>query len=450
MSSRTDGRASAQPRGRSALSRLVALDAARFAADTWSARPLVTRAEDLPGGLGDLFDEAAVDELVSRRGLRTPFLRVARNGQTLGDREFTQGGGVGAAIGDQVSDDKLLRLFGDGATIVLQGLHRTWGPLIDFTQQLAAELGHPVQANAYVTPTQSTGFSDHYDVHDVFVLQVGGEKRWRLRSPVHPAPLRDEPWTDRRDAVTQAGAAPPAVETTLRPGDVLYLPRGWIHSATALGGVSTHLTLGIHVWTRRHVADALLAAAVAEVSRDPQVRASLPLAADGLARGRLTADVDLVRAALVRALETVDADVVADSLQRQARAAQRPAPLGPLAQLAAADSLTPDTVVRLRPHLEARLGQSPGGGVVLVSRLGDVAVGREEVSSLVALVAGGVLTAEMVGTDLCRRLLRLGLAVVDDTSIRRADDVQRADDDELQTVSVDRSDPPASAAGRRR
>ena len=85
---------------------------------------------------------------------------------------------MGAGVADQVSDDKLVRLFADGATMVLQGLHRVWPPIIAFSQQLAAELGHPVQANAYVTPPQNQGFSDHYDVHDVFVLQIAGEKRW--------------------------------------------------------------------------------------------------------------------------------------------------------------------------------------------------------------------------------------------------------------------------------
>ncbi len=204
MTAGTTSRVPTQQHGRSALQRLVPVDAAQFAADTWGTSPLVTRAADLPGGLLELFAEGAVDELVSRRGLRAPFLRVARDGQTLGDREFTQGGGVGASVADQVSDDKLLRLFAGGSTIVLQGLHRTWSPLIDFCQALAEQLGHPVQANAYVTPRQSTGFSDHYDVHDVFVLQVGGEKHWRLRPPVHPAPLRDEPWTDHRTAVVEA------------------------------------------------------------------------------------------------------------------------------------------------------------------------------------------------------------------------------------------------------
>ena len=97
MTAGTTGRVPTQQRGRSALQHLVAVGAARFAADTWGRSPLVTPAADLPGGLPDLFGDAAVDELVSRRGLRAPFLRVARNGQTLGDREFTQGGGVGAA-----------------------------------------------------------------------------------------------------------------------------------------------------------------------------------------------------------------------------------------------------------------------------------------------------------------------------------------------------------------
>jgi NAD(P)-dependent dehydrogenase (short-subunit alcohol dehydrogenase family) len=49
---------------------------------------------------------------------------------------------------------------------------------------LAADLGHPTQVNAYITPPSSRGFSPHYDVHDVFVLQVAGEKHWRIHEPV--------------------------------------------------------------------------------------------------------------------------------------------------------------------------------------------------------------------------------------------------------------------------
>ena len=100
----------------------------------------------------------------------------------------------------------MLELFADGHTVVLQGLHRLWPPLIDFAGALTTDLGHPVQINAYVTPRSSQGFSAHYDVHDVFVLQVAGEKRWRIHAPVLAAPLRDQPWTDHRAAVEARAA----------------------------------------------------------------------------------------------------------------------------------------------------------------------------------------------------------------------------------------------------
>jgi hypothetical protein len=414
MSAGTTSRVPARERGHSALQRLVSLDADEFARDQWARTPVVTRAADLPDGLLDLFGEGSVDELVSRRGLRAPFLRVAQNGRTLGDREFTEGGGVGASVADQVSDDKLLHLFAGGATIVLQGLHRTWGPLIDFTQQLAEELGHPVQANAYVTPSQNTGFSDHYDVHDVFVLQMAGEKRWRVRPPVLDSPLRDQPWTEIRAQVEEAGRRSPDHDFTLRPGDVLYLPRGWIHSATALGGVSTHLTLGVHVWTRRHVADELIAIALAEASRDERVRASLAVAPTGFDHQAIAPDVELVRAALVRALSEIDTAAVVDALEARARGTQRAAPIGPLAQVAAAEALRPETTLQLRPHVAARLVPSGDGPARLRSRLADFPVETHDVGTFVALVAGGVLRADMVGLDLARRLMLAGLLVVAD------------------------------------
>ncbi|WP_323096441.1 cupin domain-containing protein [Intrasporangium sp. YIM S08009] len=400
--------------GHSALARLVPLSQSGFASEHWGRQPLVSRSDELLAGAADLLGRDDVDELVSRRGLRTPFLRVARDGRTLGDREFTAAGGVGAGIADQVSDDKLLGHFAAGATIVLQGLHRTWGPIIDFAQQLADELGHPVQANAYVTPRQSRGFDDHYDVHDVFVVQTSGEKQWRLRPPVRPAPLRDDPWTDHRSDVEEAARHDPVHEFTLRPGDVLYLPRGWIHSATALGGVSTHVTIGVHVWTRRHLADELATLAVGAASRAERVRSTLPLSPGGPRAASVVDDVEVAREALVEALQAVPAREVVAALQRRWRDTQRAAPVGPLAQVTAAEDVGGDSCVRLRPHLDARLGGEPDGGARLTSRLPDLTVEEHDVGALIALVDDGVLRADMVGLDLTRRLLLAGLVVLDD------------------------------------
>ncbi|HWO67341.1 MAG TPA: cupin domain-containing protein, partial [Umezawaea sp.] len=252
-------RSASRSSDREALRRCVGVEPDRFADEHWGRGPLLTRAADLPRAFDDLFDLAQADELLSRRGLRTPFLRVARDGSVLGSSQFTRGGGVGAEIADQVADDRVAALFAEGSTLVLQGLHRLWPPLIDFATDLGADLGHPVQVNAYLTPPQSQGFSAHYDVHDVFVLQVAGHKRWRVHEPVHPDPLRDQPWADHADAVAERAALAPLIDEVLAPGDALYLPRGYLHSAVAQGGISAHLTVGVHVLTRYALVEALLA-----------------------------------------------------------------------------------------------------------------------------------------------------------------------------------------------
>src|SRR5215203_4029325 len=78
----------------SALTRLIAVERDKFAAEYWGQEPLLSAAADLPGGFSELLDANAIDELVSKRGLRTPFLRVAKNGTTLADKAFTTAGGV--------------------------------------------------------------------------------------------------------------------------------------------------------------------------------------------------------------------------------------------------------------------------------------------------------------------------------------------------------------------
>ncbi|MCM2410859.1 JmjC domain-containing protein [Streptomyces sp. RKAG290] len=375
--------------------RLTGLRREDFARDFWAHTALLTRRA---GDFSDLFSADAVDELVSRRGLRTPFLRAAKNGSTLAESAFTSSGGVGATISDQLDDTALWREFADGATLVLQALQRTWGPVAEFSAGLSTELGHPVQANAYVTPPQSRGFDDHYDVHDVFVLQIEGAKRWIVHRPVHPDPLRDQPWTDHRSAVAEAAKGEPHIDTVLEPGDVLYLPRGWLHAAEAQGEVSIHLTLGIHSWTRYELAEQLAQAALTALREDPRMRGSLPLGVDGPA-----GEMDMVREHLVAAVAKADTTAL---FHRARRGQGRPAPLGPLAQLAAVDGLGPAMPVRLRESLEARLE-----GSRLTTRVGWLDFPEKDLPSLTRLLDGEVRTAGDLGVGLVGRLLHAGVVV---------------------------------------
>lgn len=393
---RADGQDPGAPGGAGVLeTRLIDIGRERFARDVWGRAPLLTRRA---GGFSDLFSADAVDELISRRGLRTPFLRVAKDGSTLPDSSFTAPAGVGATISDQLDDTALWRRFADGATLVLQALHRTWEPVAEFSAALSGELGHPVQANAYVTPPQNRGFDDHYDVHDVFVLQVEGTKRWVLHEPVHPDPLRDQPWTDRRSAVAEAAQGEAHLDVVLEPGDALYLPRGWLHAAQAQGAVSIHLTLGIHTWTRHGLAEQLVQEALALLAEDPEMRGSLPLGVDGPG-----GELDTVRERLVAALAAADPT---PRFHRTRRGQGRPAPLGPLAQLAAVQGLGPGSPVRLRGALEARLE-----GLRLSTRVGWLDFPESDLPSVACLLDGEVHTAGELGVELAERLLRAGVLV---------------------------------------
>ncbi|SYZ68222.1 Cupin_superfamily_protein/Cupin-like_domain_containing_protein [Leishmania braziliensis MHOM/BR/75/M2904] len=94
--------------------------------------------------------------------------------------------------------------------------------------------------NSYWTPANSQGFAPHYDDVDVFLLQLEGEKLWRLYDP-----------PEEVDVLTRHSSedyAPEQLPTpnhtiTLKAGDVLYMPRGTVHQGkTNLKTHSLHIT----------------------------------------------------------------------------------------------------------------------------------------------------------------------------------------------------------------
>ncbi len=346
---------------RPALSRLIKAFPLAFAGEYWGQKPLLSRAGELQQDFSDLFSAAAVDELVADRGLRTPFARMAKEGTVLAGGRFAGSGGFGAEIGDQLDADKVLREFADGSTLVLQGLHRTWAPLAAFTRQLIADVGHPIQVNAYITPASSRGFDPHYDTHDVFVIQIAGEKRWTIHEPVHRDPLADEPWTQHREAVTERARLTPYLEQTFAPGDVLYLPRGWVHSATALGDYTIHLTIGVSAHTRAELAERM----ITRLGASPGLRAALPMSVDRLSPADLQA---LVRDASADLVELLAGDDFADDIAAEAaadfRRALRAEPIHPLATVDAAKDLSSDTVVGWRAGLPARVTTAASHAVI--------------------------------------------------------------------------------------
>src|SRR5215211_4903484 len=208
-----------------ALARCVG-DPVRFAAAHWGRAPLHRPGADA-SGFADLFSLGDVDRILSSTTPRWPAFRLVKEGRQLDRRSYTRAGRVGGQPVDDLADPRrVYELFGGGATIVLQSLHRFWPPLTRFGRDLGLALTHPVQVNAYITPPASRGLGVHHDEHDVFVLQVYGSKRWDVHDP-------DGKPADR------------LIVAELAPGDCLYIPQRFPHAAWTAQTASVHLTVGV-------------------------------------------------------------------------------------------------------------------------------------------------------------------------------------------------------------
>ena len=241
---------------------------------------------------------------------------------------------------------RVLDLHHRGATIVLQGLQRSWAPLRAFCRELEFALTHRVQANAYLTPPGARGLRVHHDTHDVFALQTHGRKHWVVYAPHVDTPLPGQGWS------ADAAQTEPVLDLTMTPGDALYVPRGAPHAAATVDEPSLHITIGIIATTWHDLLRRLLERA----AQEPAFRAALPA---GWASAPADA-VPVAKEALLRLAGFVTEQDPEDLLAGAADAfwsARLPALRGQLQQLGALDAITDDTLVAPRAASSARLAR---------------------------------------------------------------------------------------------
>lgn len=258
----------------------------------------------------DVFDLDDVDELVSS-SIRAPTLRMVRGGAPLPQTQYCSRLRLGGRYLDDVVDAaKVAAALRDGATLVLQSLHRVHPSVSRFVAELQDEIGHPVQANAYLTPPSAAGLAPHTDAHDVIVLQLAGTKSWTVEG---------------------------VGDVAMSPGDSMYVPAGITHSAQTGNDFSLHLTLGVIRVTQRDLINRVLAdldtldTPLPIGFRSGSTDALRKLAADALG-------------ASTRHLESVDPDDLVASEQR--RTLGRPADFGRVSSMLRSTTVTGDTVIR--------------------------------------------------------------------------------------------------------
>jgi 50S ribosomal protein L16 3-hydroxylase len=95
------------------------------------------------------------------------------------------------------------------------------------------------------------GVGPHLDSYDVFLLQVAGRRRWRWGRCAQPRLRQGVP-------LKLLARFEPTHDEVLEPGDLLYLPPGWAHEGTAVGGDCMTASVGFRAPTQSELARALL------------------------------------------------------------------------------------------------------------------------------------------------------------------------------------------------
>jgi lysine-specific demethylase/histidyl-hydroxylase NO66 len=176
--------------------------------------------------------------------------------------------------------------YEQGCTVRLLCPHQHAESVHSLLSLLELEMGCMVGSNAYLTPPgQSQGFAPHYDDIDAYILQLEGRKRWKVYEPLNKAERLprassvDYTEEDLKDVK-------PVLDVILEAGDVLYMPRGWIHQAITLpgGGAkdeghSLHLTVSaMQQWAWVDLMEMLLPEALEAAAKSDStlLRSGLP------------------------------------------------------------------------------------------------------------------------------------------------------------------------------
>ena len=100
-----------------------------FFSGHWERQPLYLFRGG-PGLYRELITLADVDRLVTSGDLRHPALRLVKRGAPIPLAEYTGDLPWGGDVFERVANpDRVLQEYREGATIVLQALHRYWPPL---------------------------------------------------------------------------------------------------------------------------------------------------------------------------------------------------------------------------------------------------------------------------------------------------------------------------------
>ncbi|MFB4196014.1 JmjC domain-containing protein [Streptomyces carpaticus] len=284
-------------------------DAERFL-DAWPTTPHLFHRP--PDSFRSLLTREEVDDLIDHDCLGLRNLALLKENRPVEPFRYTDG--------DTPRRGALRRHLEEGGTLSLRHLERLKPSLAVLHRELVAETGYAAHINAYYTPAGAQGLKYHYDPYLTLIVQLSGSKAWPTHRPFVANPVRGHlsfhqlGFTAQQRHYLEHEA--PEETYTLRPGDVLWLPRGYVHAPYTVGDEpSLHLTIALKERTWHWVAGQLTDAVLDRALRDPAMRAAV-------APREITTNPDRavreMRAYLVGALLTLDRDAMAGLIREAA------------------------------------------------------------------------------------------------------------------------------------
>ncbi|MFJ4755551.1 cupin domain-containing protein [Streptomyces sp. NPDC088763] len=316
-----------------------------FFAQYFNRKPLLRRGA-LAGRLDGLPSVRHLDDLLALETVPPSYLRVTKGGKGVPSGAYTRTVARGAALAEALNPEKVYELFRSGGTVTWNSLNHVLPSARRLTEPFTDAFASPAEVVVFVTPARTDGFSPHHDSIDVFVVQMDGTKTWRVWDTPDERPGDEGSYTPEE-------LGEPVIEVTLEPGDVLYVPHGTPHAASARSELSLHLSVGVEPRRWRH----LLTDTVAALVEEDDFHA-VPHLTDG--GGTAVAALADKLALLGERLARLDAATEAERLTDVGRTREGAGRGREFARLAAVDTLGPGTLIR-RTTTPVEIGSSADG-----------------------------------------------------------------------------------------
>lgn len=253
---------------------LAPMEAEVFLRDYYRRRPV-----HIPGSedrFREVFSWDALNRLLELSPLWTDgSFRLTHSGRLFQPEEYCYSG-IDRENKKAMKPDirQVKTLLRQGATVSLSFVDGLDPRLRSVSQTFEVVLGAEICGTAFASWDRTMGYSSHFDTQNVFAMQIDGAKTWRIYEGrmLNAAHVSGADSAEMSQEHHEQAKGRAMMEVTLTPGDLLYLPHGQYHDATAESGASLHISFGAaHLITRD-----FLSLLMKDVTKDPLFREHLP------------------------------------------------------------------------------------------------------------------------------------------------------------------------------